>query len=99
MNKVKEIILSQCWHPNNAEIYFTKHSNGIWKVNYLTGVVSHVKPSCQTKNYNYISISPDGTKLVAERINGPLLSSTKVFFSSRIYLIDLSTGKETQLTF
>lgn len=93
----KELILATAWHPNNQEIYFLKHSNGIWKVNYLSSNVSHVKPGCQTKNFVSLSISPDGAKIITERMNASLLTANEVLFSSRISLVDLGTGQETEI--
>ena len=58
---------------------------------------------CDSKRYTKISCSPDGTRLIGERIDSYLEKNSngsptgKIIENSNIYLIDLQTLKETKI--
>lgn len=57
------------WHPNNEDIYYTKWNTGLFKVNINTKKEECILEGCQSKWYHYFSISPDGQKIIAERVD------------------------------
>ena len=71
------------WHPNGQEVYFTQWYGGLYKVNIETGVSSVVLESCDNKWYNRFSISPDGTKMLVEKVNC-IFNGLAIFMNSTI---------------
>jgi|GEM_PF-455379 len=57
------------WHPNNEDIYYSTYREGIFKVNKNSKTITKIKCGCDSKSYRYLSISPDGSKLIVERVD------------------------------
>ncbi len=101
----KRIISDKCWHPNNTDIYFIAAPIGendttrlgINKINKHTQQETLVKNVCATRAYNYLSISPDGTKLLVERSNVTLLPDSARLMGSDIYIMDSDGRNERKV--
>lgn len=87
-------ILCVQWHPNNHEIYFTHWYGNMYKVDIETGISTVVLESCDSKWYNRFSISPDGTKMLVEKVNC-VFNGLAIYMNSTIveYNIDGSGEK------
>lgn len=95
------------WSENSNTAYFTVFNNsetdGLFKLNVLTTEYTRLLPFCNSKRYIQISVSPDGTKLIGERIDSYLAKGTggnptgQIIENSSIYIIDLQTLKETKI--
>ncbi|MGZ6554615.1 MAG: hypothetical protein ACXVDV_18645 [Bacteroidia bacterium] len=90
------IIQGIACHPNAEDFYFTTYYNGLYKINKVSKVVSLIKSFCDTKAYGFISFSPDGTFLLAERIDGRL-ENCNPHFKSSIYKLSLDGKNETKI--
>jgi Tol biopolymer transport system component len=101
----QRIISDKCWHPNNTYIYFIAAPIGgndttrlgINKINKHTQQETLVKNVCATRAYNYLSISPDGTKMIVERENTTLVSGNTLLVGSDIYIMDIDGRNEKKV--
>ena len=57
------------WHPNNIDIYYSTYREGLFKVNKNSKIVTKIKCGCDSRSYRYLSISPDGSKIIVERVD------------------------------
>jgi hypothetical protein len=98
-------ISDKCWHPNNTDIYFIaamiggndSTRIGINKINKHTQQETMVKNVCSVRAYNYLSISPDGTKLLVERENTTLLQGYTQLVGADIYIMDIDGRNEKKV--
>lgn len=91
-------VASVCWHPNNDDIYFSKYSLGIYKVNKNNKLSSLIKKSCNVRYYNYISLSPDGKKILSERVDASLSADkSTISMKSDIYIMDIDGRNEEKV--
>lgn len=57
------------WHPNNDDIYYSTYREGIFVLNKSSKNVTKIKCGCDSRSYRYLSISPDGNNIIAERVD------------------------------
>ncbi len=57
------------WHPNNDDVYFSTYREGLYRVNKNTKKYVKVRNGCDSRSYRYLSISPDGSKIIIERVD------------------------------
>jgi hypothetical protein len=101
----QRIISDKCWHPNNTDIYFIAvpigendtTRLGINKINKHTQQETLIKNVCATRAYYYVSISPDGTKLLVERENVTLVENYTRLIGSDIYIMDIDGRNERKV--
>lgn len=84
------------WHPNNIDIYYTTNYGNLFKINKNTKSQSIIKSFCDTKTYQGISVSPDGTFLLVERIDGRIVECN-AWFKSTIYKVAIDGSSETKV--
>lgn len=87
-------ILGIAWSSNNTDIFYTQYRKGIFRVNKETEQVKRLKNACDTRSYRHLSISPDGKKILIERVNGESYPVDKVKETSHIYIMDIDGGDE-----
>ncbi len=63
------------WHPDGINIYYTTLWNGFYKFNIKTMKNEKIKNTCDSRTYTNFSISPDGTKIIAQRRDAVLIDS------------------------
>tara|TARA_R110002072_G_scaffold298981_1_gene473758 strand:- start:10082 stop:11104 length:1023 start_codon:yes stop_codon:yes gene_type:complete len=91
------------WSNNSQTAYFTVYNDGLYQLDINTGNYTKLMVFCDSKRYTKISCSPDGTRLIGERIDSYLEKNSngsptgKIIENSNIYLIDLQTLKETKI--
>lgn len=85
----------QCinWHPNNADIYYSKYTLGVYKINIFTEHWEQIADGCFGGWYNYFDISPSGNKIVAEKVFTTYENCT-FFLTSYIVLMDTDGRNE-----
>lgn len=85
------------WHPNNDEVYFTTLNDGLYKVSKLTKKLTLIKQFCTSKSYGSISMSPDASFILAERIDARVYNCAP-YYKSSIYKLSLDGKIETKIT-
>jgi len=79
------------------KVYVCEFWNDIHQIDLNTNNVSTFIEGCQTKFYNTISISPDGTKMLTEKIINTPQDNGDIIRQHEIWLIDLATKEETKI--
>jgi len=92
------------WANNSQTAYFTVVGGldrGIYKIDINTNNYTRIMEFCDSKYYTRISCSPDGKKLIGERIDSYQLGVgtgyVETVNSSSIYIIDLLTLEEKKI--
>jgi Tol biopolymer transport system component len=91
------------WAADGRSFYFTVYHDGMYQVDINTGEPYKLIDFCDTKMYHHLSASPDGTKLVGERVDRYRVHDEddrftgEIVENSSIYLIDLATMVETKI--
>lgn len=92
------------WHPNGYEFFYSESvDGGLKKFNTVTKQTETLFCHCDSKYYKSPSCSPDGTKLIAERVDMSLQFNNNGDFTgniiqkSSIVLIDLQTLSESTI--
>ena len=95
------------WSNNNELAYFSvfngKNNSGLFKVEVKSGKLTKLLDFCYGKKYTEITCSPDGTKLICERIDSYLEKNSNnestgaIIEKSHLYIIDLITLQETKI--
>ncbi len=93
----KNEIVSISWHNNDQDIYFSKVVNGIYKINKNSYVESLIKKGCNSRSYNLLSVSPDGKKIIVERVDATLENIKLIYFKSDIYIMDIDGRNEEKV--
>jgi len=92
-NQIKGI----SWHSNCTDIYYTRFLKGLYKINIFEKKEVKIKNSCNSKKYTILSISPDDSKIVVERINGYVSSDNKLYNDSRLYIMNIDGCNEQEI--
>lgn len=75
-------------------LYYTKGKNSLYKLNTDNGIVEMMREGCDTKNYNHVVVSPDGKKLLVEKIISTVIDSETIDEQREIWTIDIATNHE-----
>jgi hypothetical protein len=90
------IIIAICWHPNSNSIYYSRTLDGLYYIDINEKVETKFKETCSSKIYECITISPDGKRIVVERINS-YYAEYGLFRDSKIYIMDIDGCNEREL--
>jgi Tol biopolymer transport system component len=84
------------WHPNNDDIYYSTYREGLYKVNKNSKTVTKIKCGCDSKSYRYLSISPDGTKIIVERVDATDYQNKTGSWAEegKIFIMDIDGSNE-----
>ncbi|MCX6187456.1 MAG: hypothetical protein NTU43_10750 [Bacteroidetes bacterium] len=93
----KNEIVCISWHPNNQDIYFSKVINGIFKINKKSNTEILIKKGCNSRGYKLISMSPDGRKILVERVDATLENIKLIYLKSDIYIMDIDGRNEEKV--
>lgn len=95
------------WSNNNKLAYFSvfngKSNSGLFTVEVNSGKLTKLLDFCYGKKYTEIDCSPDGSKLICERIDSYLQKNSNgentgaIIEKSYLYIVDLKTLKETKI--
>ncbi len=91
-----ETIFDCKWGGDGSYIYFSTNKTGLFKVNKNTKAISKIKNACDTRYYRSLSISPDGKKMLVERVDAQLLKGSPEE-DAGIYLMDIDGKNEVKL--
>jgi hypothetical protein len=84
------------WHPNNEDIYFSTNADGIYFVNEKTTKITKIRNGCDFKGNKFLSVSPDGSKIILERIDVDdyVKGAWSWTQESKIYIMDIDGKNE-----
>ena len=86
------------WHPNDDDIFYTRFFYGISKINRNTMVDARFIVGCETRQYKDISISPDGKKIIVERVDASDYKGTDTITEDAgIYIMDIDGKNERKI--
>lgn len=83
------------WTPDSQYLVWSNR-HGIYKTNISNNETIKIKNSCDSKYYTSVSVSPDGKKIIAERIEQSL-NGNNLYIKSGLSLIDLENGNEIKI--
>jgi hypothetical protein len=94
----RERIADCKWHPNDVDIYYSTNVTGLFKINKNTKQITQIKSGCDTRRYREISISSDGKKIIAHRVDSPQPKDDATpEEDAGIYLMDIDGKNEVKL--
>jgi len=84
---------------NSQYIYYVQQMNGLFRLNIATHQVDKLMDNCQSKYIRSLSMSPDGQRLLFERVRGhqTVPGGGMIDEQSEIFLYDVNTGLETKV--
>lgn len=87
------------WHPNNEDIFYSTYREGLFKVNKNSKAVSKIKCGCDSRSYRYLSISPDGSKIIVERVDATEYQNNTGSWTEegKIYIMDIDGKNERNI--
>lgn len=87
------------WNMNNNDLYFSTIGDGLYKIAKNAKEHNRVRKGCDSKSYNYLSISPDGKNLLVEITDISYLNKTKGELKVKvdIWIMDLETKQERKV--
>lgn len=94
----KTIINSMDW-SNDSQSVFWCSGYGLYKTDVNTGTTTQLKFGCDRKYYMYPSISPDGQKIIVERIDAKLLNDNTIYSEYNLYIMDINGDNETKINY
>lgn len=71
------------WHPGDTYFYYTTRQ-GLFLYHLQTGIREKIRTSCNSRRYNYFSVSSDGNKIIAERYD--VVKKEERFFGWYLYI-------------
>ena len=86
-----------CLEYYNNYLYYTKRKNSLHKLNLTTGMEESIREGCDTKNYNCLSISPSGDKMLVEKVLSTVLDEGTIDVQHEIWIIDLMNDSEVKI--
>ena len=96
--KVGKSVADIAWHPNDDDIFYTRFFYGISKINRNTMVDARFIVGCETRQYKDISISPDGKKIIVERVDASDYKGTDTITEDAgIYIMDIDGKNERKI--
>jgi len=63
-------ITGVCVDKKNKNIYYSTYRTGVFRIDNVSNSRIQIKSACDTHSYRHLSVSPDGTRLLAERVDG-----------------------------
>lgn len=84
------------WHPNSTDVYYSTYREGLYKVNINSKKVVKIRNGCDSRSYRYLSISPDGKKIIVERVDATDYQNTSGSWTeeAKIYIMDIDGKNE-----
>lgn len=84
------------WHLNNNDVFFSTYREGLYKINKNTRNNSKIKCGCDSRSYRYLSISPDGKKIIVERVDATNFQNKTGSWTEegKIFIMDIDGKNE-----
>lgn len=85
-----------CWHPNNNDIYYSTYREGLYVINKNTKERKKIRNGCDSRSYRFLSISPDGKKILVERVDASDYKNINGSWTeeAKIYIMDIDGKNE-----
>jgi hypothetical protein len=98
-NDGRNAITGICWHPNNSDIYYSTYREGLYVINKNTKERKKIRNGCDSRSYRFLSISPDGKKILIERVDASdYLNKTGSWTEeAKIYIMDIDGKNEREV--
>jgi Tol biopolymer transport system component len=84
------------WTPDSHFLYWADNS-GLYRSEISNGITVLIKQNCESKIYVTPSISPDGTRLVVDRIDRQRISDHEIYSESFLYLMNWDGTGEVRI--
>lgn len=94
----KTIINSMDW-SNDSQSIFWCSGYGLYKTDVNTGITTQLKYGCDRKYYIYPSVSPDGQKIIVDRVDQKLLNHNTIYVETNLYIMDINGENETKINY
>ena len=78
-------------------VYVSKFRNDLLKIDVNTGEHTRIQCGCDANYYNTLSISPDGDKMLVERIISTVLSEDEIDEQHEIWMMDLDGSNAVKI--
>jgi hypothetical protein len=84
------------WHPNNNDIFYSTYREGLFKVNKNSKTITKIRCGCDSRSYRNLSISPDGQKIIVERVDATDYTDNPGSWTeeAKIYIMDIDGKNE-----
>lgn len=98
-----------CWDKNGDKFFITKvgasNTAGLYVIDFFNGTATKLIQFCDTKRIKYINQSPDGSKLIYQKVNRINITPEfdvwnfggETLETSSIWLYDVQTKKEAKI--
>jgi Tol biopolymer transport system component len=95
-NDGRNTITGICWHPNNSNIYYSTYREGLYVINKNTKERKKIRNGCDSRSYRFLSISPDGKKILVERVDATDYKNNNGNWTeeAKIYIMDIDGKNE-----
>jgi hypothetical protein len=90
------IYIRGCSLTPDFKFVIWSNNSGIYKTNINTKETIKIKAACDSKYYPSISVSPDGQKIIAARVDQNFEHDT-IFIKTGLSLIEINSGKEIKI--
>lgn len=97
-NSAKDFISSMDWSTDSQTIFWCS-GYGLYKTNVGSGTTTQLKYGCDRKSYLYPSVSPDGLKIIVERVDSELLNQNTIYTENNLYIMDINGENETKINY
>ncbi len=84
------------WTPDSQFLIWCS-AQGIFKTNIATKETVKIKNACDSKYYTAISVSPDGKKIIANRIDQKFVSAETIYIKSGLSLMNIDGSNEVNI--
>lgn len=86
---------------SSTNLFYSEYWNDLYVIDLATNTTTTFLEGCQTKYYDYLSMSPNGNKMLVEKvINTPIIhefGAVDIDEQHEIWIIDLVDKTETQI--
>jgi Tol biopolymer transport system component len=84
------------WTPDSQFLIWCTNQ-GIFKTNSATKETIKIKNACDSKYYTSLSVSPDGKKIIAGRVDQKLVSTNTINIKTGLSLMNIDGSNETNI--
>lgn len=91
-----DILMGMAWMADNENVLWSTGST-VSITNIYSGSTSELLKNCDSKKYQFPSVSPDGTKILFEKEFTTEVSEVELFIEYKIVIINVDGSQETIL--
>ena len=91
-----DLLMGIEWLPDNQNVLWAT-KNTVSMTNVASGFTTQLISNCDSKHYIFPSISPDGSKILFERVNQSKVSEVELFIENKIVLMNIDGTDEVTI--